>query len=99
VGLGTAISGPASTWAAKLPDGIPRLVERLRFLEGPLGTLQNFWHQIETFAGWQEGASSSVGTALLGHLFSALAASPADFSRHCCFCSFFLSRGKCFFSA
>jgi predicted PurR-regulated permease PerM len=27
-GLGTAISGPARTWAAKLPDGIPRLEER-----------------------------------------------------------------------
>ena len=25
VGLGTAISGPARTWAAKLPEGIPRL--------------------------------------------------------------------------
>src|ERR1041385_3737539 len=29
VGLGTAISGPAGTWAAKLPEGIPRLQERL----------------------------------------------------------------------
>jgi hypothetical protein len=27
VGLGTAVSGPASTWAAKLPDGFPRLVD------------------------------------------------------------------------
>jgi hypothetical protein len=34
VGLATAISGPASTWAAKLPDGIPRLVERLRVTSG-----------------------------------------------------------------
>ena len=25
VGLGAAISGPAGTWAAKLPEGIPRL--------------------------------------------------------------------------
>ena len=31
VGLGTAISGPAHTWAAKLPEGIPRLQERLIF--------------------------------------------------------------------
>ena len=29
VGLGTAISGPAGTWVAKLPEGIPRLQERL----------------------------------------------------------------------
>ena len=33
VGLGTAISGPARTWAAKLPEGIPRLEERLSFIE------------------------------------------------------------------
>src|SRR6266566_6934606 len=30
VGLGAALSGPAGTWAAKLPEGIPRLVEHLR---------------------------------------------------------------------
>ena len=40
VGLGTAISGPARTWAAKLPEGIPRLQERLTFLRAPINTLQ-----------------------------------------------------------
>jgi predicted PurR-regulated permease PerM len=35
VGLGTAISGPAATRATKLPDGIPRLQERLSFLREP----------------------------------------------------------------
>ena len=35
VGLGTAISGPAGTWAAKLPEGIPRLQERLSFMRSP----------------------------------------------------------------
>jgi predicted PurR-regulated permease PerM len=35
VGLGTAISGPARTWAAKLPDGIPRFEERLTFMRAP----------------------------------------------------------------
>ena len=96
VGLGTAISGPASTWAAKLPDGIPRLVERLRFLEGPLGTLQNFWHQIETFAGWQEGASSSVGTALLGHLFSGTRSFTSGFFTTLLFLFFLLVAGEVF---
>jgi hypothetical protein len=36
VGLGAAIEGPASTWAAKLPEGIPRLQERLSFLQAPI---------------------------------------------------------------
>src|ERR1700738_2265654 len=35
VGLGTAISGPAGSWAAKLPEGIPRLQERLGSHGGP----------------------------------------------------------------
>ena len=35
VGLGAAISGPARTWAAKLPEGIPRLQERLSFMREP----------------------------------------------------------------
>ena len=43
VGLGAAIAGPASTWAAKLPEGIPRLQERLSFLEAPINTLQRFF--------------------------------------------------------
>jgi predicted PurR-regulated permease PerM len=99
VGLGTTVSGPAATWATKLPDGIPRLLERLRVLEGPLSTLQNYWHQIEVFAGWQEGASTSVGTALLGHLFPALAISRAASLRHCCFFFFFSLLVRRFFNA
>jgi predicted PurR-regulated permease PerM len=96
VGLGTAVSGPASTWASKLPDGIPRLVERLRFLEGPLGTLQHLWHQVETFAGWQEGASSSVGTALLGHLFSGTRSFASGFFTTLLFLFFLLIAGEVF---
>src|SRR4029453_10224020 len=44
VGLGTAISSPAGTWAAKIPEGIPRLQERLSFMREPVDTLQRlFW--------------------------------------------------------
>jgi AI-2E family transporter len=51
VGLGTAISGPAGTWAAKLPEGIPRLQERLSFMREPIDTLQRFLQQVEDFGG------------------------------------------------
>ena len=47
VGLGTAISGPARTWAAKLPEGIPRLEERLSFMRAPINTLQGFLQQVK----------------------------------------------------
>lgn len=70
VGLGTAISGPAASWAAKLPDGLPRLFQRLRLLEAPFAALQHFWQQIEDFAGWKNGAGSSAGSAFLTNLFT-----------------------------
>lgn len=47
VGLGTALSGPAASWAQKIPDGLPRLQERLTFLSRPIQTLQKFLHRAE----------------------------------------------------
>jgi predicted PurR-regulated permease PerM len=96
VGLGTAVSGPASTWAAKLPEGVPHLIERFKFLERPLGTLQHFLHQIESFAGLQEGANSSVGTALLGHLFTGTRSFASGFFTTLLFLFFLLGAGQVF---
>ena len=42
IGLGTALSGPAADWAQKLPEGIPKLQERLSFLSGPIAAFQKF---------------------------------------------------------
>jgi predicted PurR-regulated permease PerM len=42
VGLSAAISGPASRWAAKLPQGISHLEDRLAFLRAPVDTLKQF---------------------------------------------------------
>ncbi len=47
VAIGAAVSGPATEWATKLPDGIPRLQERLKFLSQPVATLQTFLQQID----------------------------------------------------
>jgi predicted PurR-regulated permease PerM len=38
VAIGAAVSGPATEWATKLPDGSPRLQERLKFLSQPVAT-------------------------------------------------------------
>jgi predicted PurR-regulated permease PerM len=73
VGLGTAISGPARTWAAKLPEGIPRLEERLSFMRVPINTLQQFLQQVENIGGTepsQNGVVSERGAALLTTLFT-----------------------------
>ena len=60
VGLGTAISGPAATWAAKLPEGVPRLQERLSFLKAPIDALRQFLAQAEAYTEW--GTSSPLAT-------------------------------------
>src|SRR6266540_3879942 len=73
VGLGTAISGPAGTWAAKLPEGIPRLQERLSFMREPIDTLQRFLQQVEDFGATEpspNAAASARGPTLLTKLFT-----------------------------
>ena len=72
-GLGTAISGPARTWAAKLPEGIPRLEERLSFMRVPINALQLFLQQVEDIGGTEpspNGAVTERGAALLTMLFT-----------------------------
>ena len=46
-GLGAALSGPAASWAQKLPSGIPKLEERLSFLSRPIAAFQKFADQAE----------------------------------------------------
>jgi predicted PurR-regulated permease PerM len=73
VGVGAAISGPAGTWAAKLPEGIPRLQERLSFMREPIDTLQRFLQQVEDFGGKGPSpgaAASERGPTLLTKLFT-----------------------------
>lgn len=96
VALGTAISGPAASWAAKLPDGVPRLLQRLRFLEAPFTTLQHFWQQIENFAGWQGQANSSAGTTLLTKLFTGTRSVASGFFTTLLFLFFLLVTGEIF---
>jgi predicted PurR-regulated permease PerM len=62
VGLGAALSGPATSWAQKLPGGLPRLEERLTFLSRPIQTLQKFLHQAERLT---RGTEPSVATVAI----------------------------------
>jgi predicted PurR-regulated permease PerM len=59
VGLGAALSGPAASWAEKLPGGVPRLQQRLTFLSKPIQTFQKFLHQAE---GLTQGTEPAVAT-------------------------------------
>jgi predicted PurR-regulated permease PerM len=98
VGLGTAISGPASHWAAKLPEGIPRLQERLSFMREPIDTLQRFLHQVE---GYEPGATAATaaperGPTLLAKLFTGTRNFASGFFTTVLFLFFLLVSGDIF---
>ncbi|MGN8117921.1 AI-2E family transporter [Labrys sp. 22185] len=61
VGLGAAVAGPATEWATRLPDALPRLQERLSFLNQPIQTFQSFMQQI--------GAGGGANVDILGAAF------------------------------
>jgi len=99
VGLGTAISGPARTWAAKLPEGIPRLEERLSFMRVPINTLQLFLQQVEDIGGTgssQNGVVSERGAALLTTLFTGTRNFASGFFTTVLFLFFLLVSGDIF---
>ena len=99
VGLGTAISGPARTWAAKLPEGIPRLEERLSFTRAPINTLQLFLQQVEDIGGTASspnGAVSERGAALLTTLFTGTRNFASGFFTTVLFLFFLLVSGDIF---
>ena len=79
VGLGTAVSGPAETWIAKLPEGIPRLQERLSFLNAPINALQTFLKAADNF-GVAGPARSPAGPLDGGAILSSVFAGTRSFA-------------------
>src|SRR5580700_8286919 len=73
VALGAAVSRPAEAWIAKLPDGVPRILERLRFLDAPINTLRTFLAAANNFgaAGPQQSSSGPLDAgAILSSVFA-----------------------------
>ena len=99
VGLGTAISGPAGAWAAKLPEGIPRLQERLIFMREPVNAMQRFLQQVEDFGGAAppaNAAASARGPTLLTRLFTGTRNFASGFFTTVLFLFFLLVSGDIF---
>jgi predicted PurR-regulated permease PerM len=99
VGLGTAVSGPAGTWAAKLPEGIPRLQERLSFMREPIDTLQRFLQQVENFGETAPSPTASAlerGPTLLTKLFTGTRNFASGFFTTVLFLFFLLVSGDIF---
>jgi predicted PurR-regulated permease PerM len=72
-GLGTMLSEPAASWAEKLPQGIPKLQERLSFLRRPMAAVQTFINRAEGLAPGAEAKPLPVkveGTGLSERLLN-----------------------------
>jgi predicted PurR-regulated permease PerM len=72
-GFGMLLSGPAISWAQKLPEGMPKLQERLRFLNKPMAAFHKLASRAEGLAPGDEGKPLAVkmeGTGLAERLIS-----------------------------
>lgn len=71
--LGSMLSGPASSWGAKLPEAVPQLQERLRFLTNPMVKTEKMLVQADTLTGTSPKVASLVmpGTRLSDRIFTA----------------------------
>lgn len=70
-GLGTVLSGPATDWAQKLPEGIPKVQERLSFIDKPIAAFQKLVSRTEMLTQGSTPAPLPValeGTGLLQRL-------------------------------
>jgi len=63
-GLGTALSGPAASWAQNLPSGVPKLQERLSFIRQPIAAFQKLADQAQGLT--SEGQPKAVPVAMQG---------------------------------
>jgi predicted PurR-regulated permease PerM len=75
-GLVAALSLPATTWARRLPEGIPRLESHLKVLEAPIQVLQKAIEQAEQVAASPPPQGSVISVrhdlGLTGALFAGM---------------------------
>ncbi len=70
---GVSLSGPAASWAEKLPSSIPKLYERLSFISAPMHSAQKIIVKAETIA---QGEGQEIvpvavqGTRLYDRIFA-----------------------------
>lgn len=96
IGIGATISGPATEWAAKLPEGIPRLQERLQFLNEPVEALQTFLHKVDGLMQDGSAPSASSGSTIAATLFAGTTHFAASFFETILILFFLLVSGSTF---
>jgi len=72
-GLISGVTGPAASWAGKLPDAIPQIQQNLAFLARPIASFEWMMGQLQSVAGAGVGlpqAPSAQPFNVMGALFS-----------------------------
>jgi len=81
-GLGELLREPATDWAKRLEEGVPRLQERVRIVTVPLNTLKHFMSHAQAVVGASTTASNGANPSLSppGNLETALLAGVQTFA-------------------
>lgn len=80
-GLGELLSTPATNWAKRLPEGLPRLQERVQVVTVPLNTLKHMMTHAKAVVGAPASSSDGANAAMSprGDLETALIAGVQTF--------------------
>ncbi len=71
--IGYALAGPAASWAARAPESLPRIEQRLRVLKRPFQEMQEATKQVEKMAEAPNTSTTAVtlqGPGIVSYLFS-----------------------------
>jgi predicted PurR-regulated permease PerM len=69
--LGMALSGPAASWAARLPEAVPKLQQQLSFLNRPVAVVQEMLSRVQGSTAEAAPGSGAMPVRLAG-LFDTL---------------------------
>ncbi len=98
--LGAAISGPAGSWAAKLPQGVPKLQQRLSLLRAPIDMVQQFVQKLNNVGGGggapQPASQLLSGAELMSGVLASARGFVGDFFTTVLFLYFLLLSGDTF---
>lgn len=97
-GLGGLLSGPAHAWAARLPEGLPRLQERVKIISAPLQSLQEMTAHAKGVLGQSAGggAGESAGKDIQGAILTGAQTFASEFLTTFLVLFFLLNSGDTF---
>jgi predicted PurR-regulated permease PerM len=101
-GMISMLAGPATTWAGKLPEAIPRLHDSFNVLKRPIDTIQDMMRQLDGLTGGQSASTAPApapavkSITLVRSVFSSTAAATSGLLTTLLVLFYLLSSGETF---